>query len=106
MTGFRTLLAAGVATVLLLLATAAPVEAQVIVNRGFNRRPVVVNSWGGGGVRAMRRAYRRGWNNPWVAPAPVVNVMPVVNVAPNPWIQPVPVWAGPGPWVAAPGWRW
>jgi hypothetical protein len=98
MTGFRTLLAAGVATVLLLLATATPVEAQVIVNRGFNRRPVVVNR-PARGVRALRRAYQRGWYNPWMAPPPVV-----VNVAPNPWIQ--PVWTGPGPWVAAPGWRW
>jgi hypothetical protein len=103
MTDLRTLLAAGLAAVLLLLATAAPAEAQVVVNRGFNPRTgrvnrsvVAYNPWTGRYVRAGRRGWvgppvRRGVvYSPWVAP-------PVV-VAPNPWARPVvwgaPVWRG------------
>ena len=109
MTGMRTFLAASVATVLLLLVAAVPVEAQVIVNRGFNPRTgrvgrtVVYSPRRVGRVRALRRGYMRGAYNAWVPPPVVVNVAPVINVLPNPWIEPVP--AGPAPWVAQ-GWSW
>jgi hypothetical protein len=61
MTNLRSLLAAGVATALLLLATASPVEAQVRVNRGFNprtgrvyRNVTAYNPWTGRYIRAGR----------------------------------------------------
>jgi hypothetical protein len=109
MTGMPTFLAASVATVFLLLVAAAPVEAQVFVNRGFNPRTgrvgrtVVSSPRRVGRVRALRRGYMRGLYNPWVPPPVVVNVTPVINVMPNPWIEPVPT--GSAPWVAQ-GWSW
>ena len=89
MTGLRTLMAAGGAAVLLLLATARPADAQVVVTRGVNpwtghlyRNVVVRDPWTGHVVRGKARTNPwtgttvRGarFHNPWIGPRNVSSV--------------------------------